>query len=157
MSDDAATTGEKQGNRFAKGKSGNPAGRAKGARHAALVALDAIGSAAATAILERVILDAKAGDMRAAEIVLGRIWPVRKGRAITLPLPDVRTAADVTEAMATVIKAMAVGDLSPEEAVAVSAVIEGQRRAIANLDGNGGDAEGGPTVRIEGGLPPDAI
>ncbi len=37
MSDDAATTGEKQGNRFAKGKSGNPAGRAKGARHAALV------------------------------------------------------------------------------------------------------------------------
>jgi len=151
------TAGKQRGRPFPKGISGNLTGRPQGARHAALVALDAIGSAAATAILERVILDAKAGDMRAAEIVLGRIWPARKGRAITLPLPDVRTAADVTEAMAAVIRAMAVGDLSPEEAVAVSAVIEGQRRAIANLDGNGGDAEGGPTVRIEGGLPRDAI
>ncbi len=103
------------------------------------------------------IADAIAGDMRAAEIVLGRIWPARKGRAIELALPDVRTAVDVTTAMAAVIKAMSVGDLSPEEAIAVSAVIEGQRRAIANLDGTGGDAEGAPTVRIEGGLPPDAM
>ena len=130
MNNDTATTGGKQGNRFAKGKSGNPAGRPQGARHAALVALDAIGSAAATAILERVILDAKAGDIRSSEIVLGRIWPARKGRAITLPLPDVKTAADVTRAMATVIDAMSSGDLSPDEAAAVSAVIEGQRKAI---------------------------
>ena len=131
MSDDAETTGGKQrGRPFPKGVSGNPAGRPQGARHAALVALDAIGSAAATAILERVIADAKAGDMRASEIVLGRLWPARKGRAITLSLPEVRTAADVTEAMATVIDAMSKGELSPDEAAAVSAVIEGQRKAI---------------------------
>ena len=131
MSDDAETTGGKQrGRPFPKGVSGNPAGRPQGARHAALVALDAIDSAAATAILERVIADAKAGDIRASEIVLGRIWPARKGRAITLPLPDVKTAADVTRAMATVIDAMSSGDLSPDEAAAVSAVLEGQRQAV---------------------------
>jgi len=94
------------------------------------VALDAIGTDGAKAILERVIANALGGDVRAAEIVLARIWPARKGRAIALPLSDVRTAADVTKAFNVVIGAMAAGEISPDEAVAVSTVIEAQRRAI---------------------------
>jgi hypothetical protein len=59
------TTGPKQtGSRFTRGTSGNPKGRPCGSRHAALLALDAIGAEAGTDIMRSVVTAAKGGDMR---------------------------------------------------------------------------------------------
>ena len=72
--------------------------------------------------------------MRAAEILLSRLWPRRKGRPVALDLPALNTAADVSAALAVTAAAMAEGTISPEEAGAVAAVIETQRRAMETLE-----------------------
>lgn len=138
MSDDpgpAETTGRQQrGRPFAPGQSGNPAGRPKGARHAALVALDAIGAENATDVLRKVIEAAKGGDMRAAEILLGRLWPAAKGRLVALDLPPMEHAADLPRALGAVAAAVAAGTITPDEGQAVAAVLDAQRRAIETAD-----------------------
>lgn len=134
MSDVPDPTGRKHDSRWRPGQSGNPAGRPKGARHAALQALDAIGQDSARDVLKAVVDAAKTGDMRASEILLRRLWPERKGRPVALPLPPVVSPADLPRAMAAIVEAVAVGDLSPDEGQAVAAILEGQRRAIETAE-----------------------
>ena len=59
--------------------------------------------------------------MRAAELVLSRIWPARKGRPITLALPSIKNAADIVFALGAVADAVAAGDVTPDEGSAGSA------------------------------------
>jgi len=112
---------------------GNP-GRPRGSRHEALKALDAIGADNAAAVMQAVVSAAKGGDMRAADILLRRLWPERKGRPVELDMPALTSAAGVTDALAAVVAAVAAGDLSPEEGQAVAAILEAQRRAIETAD-----------------------
>lgn len=125
-----AFSGTKQDTRWRKGQSGNPAGKAKGARHQALIALDLVGQEAAVDIMRSVVAEALAGDMRAADILLARLWPVRRGCPVRLDLPTIKTASDLAQALAIVVQAVGAGHLTPEEAASVSAVLEMQRRAI---------------------------
>jgi len=122
------------GRRFQPGQSGNPKGATPGRRHPALEALDKIGLDNAQGVLSRVIQDALAGDVRASEIILRRVWPERKGKPVRLTLPDVNCAADLVLATARVTDAMACGDISPEEAQSISAVLEVHRRTIETRD-----------------------
>ena len=122
------------GGRWQPGQSGNPAGKPKGARHAALIALDAIGAENAQDVLASVVAAAKAGDMRAADILLRRLWPERKGRPVALDLPKLCSAADLASALGAVAGAVASGELSPEEGQAVAAILEVQRRAIETAE-----------------------
>jgi hypothetical protein len=73
---------------------------------------------------------AKAGDLKAAELILGRIWPLRRGRPVRLELPASKTAADISDAMSAVLGAMAEGEVTPEEAATVTAVLEAPRKAL---------------------------
>src|SRR4051812_33316679 len=115
------TTGPKQADtRFAPGQSGNLAGRPRGARHEALLALDAIGAEAGADIMAAVVNAAKGGDMRAADILLRRLWPERKGRPVLLDLPAITAPSDIVAALGAVADAVATGDLSPEEGAAVA-------------------------------------
>ena len=116
--------------RWPPGVSGNPAGRPKGTRHRALNALDLVGQDAAADIMRSVVAAAKAGDMRAADILLARLWPVRRGRPVRLDLPSIVSAADLARALGAVVAAVAAGELTPEEAASVGTVLEAQRRAI---------------------------
>ncbi len=129
----AATGRRGPGGRFGPGNPGGP-GRPKGARHAALAALDAIGTAAAEDVLRAVVGAARGGDLRAAEILLRRLWPERKGRPVEVALPEVASAAEVVRAHAAVVAAMGRGELTPEEAQAICAVLESQRRAIETAE-----------------------
>lgn len=125
-------TPEKQPRRggWRKGVSGNPAGKPKGARHQALIALELVGQESALEIMQSVVAAAKAGDMTACRILLDRLWPPRKGRPIHLDLPVIKTGADLAQALSAVVTALGAGQLTPEEAASVSAVLEVQRRAI---------------------------
>jgi hypothetical protein len=63
----------------------------------------------AEAIQRQVIEAAKGGNLKAAELILARIWPPRRGRPLRLKLPAPRTAAEVSDGMAAVVDAMAAG------------------------------------------------
>jgi len=124
----------KQGGRFKPGQSGNPAGRPVGARNKATLMAERLMAEDVEAITNAVIVAAKEGDMVAARLVLDRIAPVRKGRAIRLDLPKVETAADVLKAIGATVQAMAAGEVTPEEAAIVAGVLEAKRRAIETDD-----------------------
>lgn len=119
---------------FRPGQSGNPAGKPKGARNPVLVALDAIGSAAAKDVLAAAVKAAKSGDMRAAAILLDRCWPARKGRPIALEIPPVKTAADLPGALAAITAAVASGELTTDEGAAFASLLDAQRRGIETAD-----------------------
>ena len=85
-----AKSGRQQDGSFAPGHSGNPAGRAAGSRNKATVLLDQLADADGEEILRKTLEDAKSGDPNARKLVLDRIWPVRKGRPVTLDLPSIR-------------------------------------------------------------------
>jgi hypothetical protein len=82
------------------------------------------------AIRDKMIEQAKGGDLQAAKIILERKWPIPKGAPVSFELPNVETAEDVTKALGAVLKAVAAGDLSPEEGSAVANIIEQHRKSL---------------------------
>ena len=81
-------------------------------------------------IVRMVIEAAKAGDMTAARLILDRIAPPRRGSTILFKLPTIQTAADVSKALSAVMASVAHGELTPDEATAISGVVETKRKAI---------------------------
>jgi hypothetical protein len=66
--------------------------------------------------------------------MLARTWPHRRGRLVSLDLPDVETAGGLVQAQANVIAALARAELTPDEAASIASVLEAQRRAIETQD-----------------------
>jgi hypothetical protein len=85
-------------------------------------------------VVRAVIAAAMNGDMTAARLVLDRILPVRRGRPVTLQLPELRTPTDLVMALNGIARAVAAGLLTPEEGQAVAAILEQQRRAIETTE-----------------------
>jgi hypothetical protein len=121
--------GKTRGKPFKPGNPGGP-GRRAGSRNKATLALDKMAEDDAKDIARKLLDAAKAGDMRAAELVLARVWPVRKGRPITLDLPPIDTAADVVKALGFIASAVGAGEVTPEEGTALAGVLEIKRKAM---------------------------
>lgn len=119
--------------RFKSGNSGGP-GRPAGSRNKATLLLDKMANDDAKAILEKQLELAKAGDQRATELVFSRVWPIRKGRPVSLDIPPIETAADIVSALGAVTTAMAAGDITPDEGASVASVLEIKRRTIETAD-----------------------
>ena len=83
---------EKKPGLFEPGGPGGP-GRPSGSRNKATLALDKIAADAGEDILNAMAMAAKDGDLRAADLVLQRIWPARKSRPIALTLPAIQSAS----------------------------------------------------------------
>jgi hypothetical protein len=119
---------------FRKGQSGNPAGRRPGSRSRWTVLAERLMEAETEPVVRAVLAAARGGDMAACRLVLERVAPLRKGRAVPFPLPPITTPEDLPVAMAAVVAAVADGTLSPEEAAAVASVLEAQRRVVETVD-----------------------
>lgn len=126
--------GKQRGRPFPKGRSGNPAGKPKGARHPTTLMAEKLMEADVDTVVRAVLDAAKDGDMRAARIILDRVAPPRKSRPITITLPEVGTAADIGNAIGAVIAAVADGRITPDEGAAVANLIEARRKAIEITD-----------------------
>jgi len=120
--------------RFRKGQQPGP-GRPQGSRNKSSLIFDAIGREGIESTIRMV--KSKADDdksLRAAAILLSHTWPRHRGRTVDIDLPPVETAADVVQAHAAVVAAMAAQQITPEEARAITDVLESQRRALETHD-----------------------
>ena len=118
--------------RFAKGNPGGP-GRPRSIRHSATL-LDALGADVGEEIFQVIVDKAKAGDLRAAELLLSRIWPTRRGRPIEIEAAPVKDLSEVVPAVAGVMNAVLAGDITPREGQDVSALMQTQCRTIEMFD-----------------------
>jgi hypothetical protein len=114
-------------------KPGNP-GRPKGARHKTTLAVESLLDGEAEKLTRKAIQLAMKGDTVALRICMDRIAPPRKGRAARFPIPPIKTSADVVSALAAVTAAVGRGEISSDEAMQLSTVIEVAHSAIKAVE-----------------------
>ena len=119
-----------RGRPFKKGQSGNPKGKPKGARNKATLAAEVLLDGEAETITRKAIELAKGGDITALRLCLERILPPRKDRPIAVGLPTVTSVQDLKAAYAAVVRDVANGDLTPDQARVLSDLFESYRRTI---------------------------
>jgi len=103
--------------RFKPGQSGNPAGRPKGARNKASVMAQRLMEGQAEAVVQTVIEAALTGDMAACRLIVERLLPPAKERAIQadLKLPEDISAKSAPQIFSEIFKAVTGGRLLPAE------------------------------------------
>jgi hypothetical protein len=115
---------------FEKGQKLNPKGRPAGSRNKASIALENLMEQNAETIVQTVIDCANKGDMQAARMVLDRIIPPRKDRAVVVDLPRIDGPADIPAATQAILEATAAGELTPAEGSALVSIAESHRKAM---------------------------
>jgi hypothetical protein len=117
--------------RFTKGNPGGP-GRPRAPERAA--ALDLLASDAGADLIAVALEQAKGGNLKAIEMLLDRIWPVRRGRPVRVDAPEIRDTADLLPVGAALTNAVLTGDLTPEEGAAASRVLRAHESLIEIVD-----------------------
>jgi hypothetical protein len=115
---------------FEKGESGNPAGRPRGSRNRTALLMENLLGYEAEAIGRKAVEMAIKGDMAAIRLCMDRLAPARKEESIAFELPPLEKPADSVAAAATLVAAVAEGELTPSEAAQLAKVIEVYVRAI---------------------------
>jgi hypothetical protein len=117
--------------RFLRGSSGNPAGKKPGTRNRATLLKEALREGEDTSVARIVIDKALAGDAVAARVLLERLEPKPRGRPIHLDIPEGESpAGEVVATFNAALRAMAAGEITPDEAVAVARFLEGRMRVL---------------------------
>jgi hypothetical protein len=128
-------TGGIQGaGQFRPGASGNPNGKPRGARHKVTQAIEALLEGEHEALTRKAVEMALGGDGPALRLCLDRLAPPRKDCPITFALPPIRTAADTVEASASLLAAVADGEVTPDEAGRVMALLTAHRSLVETGD-----------------------
>jgi len=112
---------------------GNP-GKPKGARSRATIAAEALLSGEAEGLTRKVIELGLSGDTVALRLCMERLVPPRKDSPITIELPPIATAGDVVTASAAVLSAVGAGEISPDEAGRVMALLTAHKNIVETGD-----------------------
>ena len=118
------------GGRFRPGQSGNPAGKKPGSKNRATLLAEALREGEAEAMARIIIDRGMSGDGVALRFCLARLLAKPRGRTISLDLPQGTRPGDVVAAFNATLAAMAAGEITPEEALVVTRVLDGRRRAL---------------------------
>jgi hypothetical protein len=109
---------------FQPGQSGNPAGRPRGARNKTTILLEELIERDGAALAHHFVEQAKRGNARALSCLMGMILPKRKGAPIEIDLPPLAKASDAPVAIAAIISAVCGGELTPEEGISLTRMVE---------------------------------
>ncbi len=112
---------------------GNP-GRPKGSRHKVTLAIEALLGDQHQALTAKAIQKALEGDTTALRLCLDRIAPARKDAPVSVPLPRVQSAQDAVAASTAVLEAVSAGDLTPDEAGRIMALLTAHKAIIETGD-----------------------
>jgi len=115
---------------FAKGQSGNPAGRTLGCRNQATRIAEALLDGDVEALTQKAVALALDGNAAAMRLCFDRIIAPRRARPVHLDLPPIVEPADVAAAMAAITAAVAEGAITPAEGAEVGMVVETYLRAL---------------------------
>jgi Family of unknown function (DUF5681) len=124
-----------------KGQSGNPDGRPKGSRNRTTILADQIfdeklfgADKKAEALISKAIELAEDGDAACMRLCFERIAPVRKDRPVHFELPPMTEAKDAVNASASIVAAVASGELTPTEAAELSKVVDSYARTLQAVE-----------------------
>jgi hypothetical protein len=133
----AANAARKQrGRPFEPGRSGNPNGKPRGTRHHLTKLADVLADGDVEEIIKVVVEKAKKGDLTAAALVLNRVAPAPRARAVEIDLPPVgqhNGAEAIIKSFAEIVRAVATGAILPAEGIELAGLIDRQRQAIVDL------------------------
>ena len=73
---------------------------------------------------------AKAGDLAAIRLCMDRLAPARKDEPVAFELPPIEKPADIVAATASIVAAVAAGELTPSQAAELAKVIDVHVRAL---------------------------
>ena len=110
-------------------KPGNP-GRPPGSKNKITQLLEQLAEGQAEQLVKKVLELAQAGDVSCLRMMLDRLWPPRKGQPVNMVMPPINTSQDVFPAIASIWTAIREGRLTPDEASALSIVIDRSIQAI---------------------------
>jgi hypothetical protein len=85
-------------------------------------------------LVQKLVELALDGNVAALRMVLDRVCPPRKGQPVDIVMPPINSSQDVFPAIASVWTAIRDGQLTPEEASALSIVIDRSIHAIELQD-----------------------
>lgn len=119
--------------RFAKGHPGGP-GRPRNPVSTVAGDLDRLGSGVAHELMQLTIERARRGDLRATEIVLQRVWPVRRNRPIELDPAGGDGLCNLLSEHAALAAAMMGGDITPQDAQAATRVFKALQEQMRRAD-----------------------
>jgi hypothetical protein len=111
--------------KFKPGQSGNPAGKPRGAKDRR-TELRALLVPHAHELIDKVVALAKSGDTTALRILIDRLIPPIKARDESVTVADL--AGSVVNQGMTVLKALAAGEITPEQAATMISVVATQAR-----------------------------
>src|SRR5471030_1980171 len=118
---------------FVKGNRGGP-GRPRSVVSRGAVVLDEMGADAGKQIVQVMLDKALDGDMRAADLLLSRIWPARRGRPVEIDTTPIKSVSDYVAAATGVTNAVMRGEMTAHEGRAVSSMLELQIKTIDYAD-----------------------
>ena len=128
MSENPNNDGRKTDGTFAPG---NQLGGSKaGSRHRVTRAIEELLEGEHEALTRKAIDAALGGDVTALRLCLDRIAPPRKDSPIAFALPPIRSAADTVAASSSLLDAVAIGDVTPDEAGRVMALLTAHKALV---------------------------
>jgi hypothetical protein len=145
--------------RFLPGCSGNPAGKRPGTRNRATRLAGMMEEGEAERLVRVLVERALAGDAASARFCLGYLLVRPRGEAIRLDIPARARPGDTVAAFNATLAAMAAGEITPEEALTVTRVLQGRREALQSwreertLTWEGDPIPGDQASREEAGWP----
>ena len=124
--------GRKTDGTFAPGNS--LGGRTRGSRNATTLAVEALLQGEHEKLTRKAVNLALQGDTTALRLCLDRIAPPRRDAPVEFTMPKVHTMADAVEASAAVLNAVAEGEISPDEAGRVMALLTAHKNLVETGD-----------------------
>ena len=119
--------------RFVNGHPGGP-GRPRSPATQAIADLDRLGIELAQRLVGVIAEQALKGNLKAANILLQRVWPVRRNRPIEVAASDEAVEAYTIDDHRSIASAMFDGEITPQEAQVAARVLKSLQEQMKAVD-----------------------